>query len=120
MSTKISFQRTLGRSNLSVSAMGLGCWAIGGPWFWLDGQGGWGDATSAASSLYGSSADGKVSPGTCGVNCSNDYGLYAFHSGGANAVFADGSVRFVPASTDVRLLIAAITKNGGEVAAANF
>jgi aryl-alcohol dehydrogenase-like predicted oxidoreductase len=23
--------------------MGLGCWAIGGPWRWLDGQGGWGD-----------------------------------------------------------------------------
>jgi aryl-alcohol dehydrogenase-like predicted oxidoreductase len=28
---------------LQVSALGLGCWAIGGPWFWLDGQGGWGD-----------------------------------------------------------------------------
>src|ERR1041385_8107469 len=38
-----TFQRTLGRSNLQVSAMGLGCWAIGGPWKWLDGQGGWGD-----------------------------------------------------------------------------
>lgn len=38
-----SLQRTLGRSNLQVSAMGLGCWAIGGPWRWLDGQGGWGD-----------------------------------------------------------------------------
>ena len=37
------FQRTLGRSGLQVSAMGLGCWAIGGPWRWLDGQGGWGD-----------------------------------------------------------------------------
>jgi aryl-alcohol dehydrogenase-like predicted oxidoreductase len=36
-------QRTLGRSGLKVSALGLGCWAIGGPWFWLDGQGGWGD-----------------------------------------------------------------------------
>jgi aryl-alcohol dehydrogenase-like predicted oxidoreductase len=36
-------QRTLGRSGLTVSALGLGCWAIGGPWFWLDGQGGWGD-----------------------------------------------------------------------------
>jgi aryl-alcohol dehydrogenase-like predicted oxidoreductase len=36
-------ERTLGRSNLEVSALGLGCWAIGGPWFWLDGQGGWGD-----------------------------------------------------------------------------
>ena len=38
-----TFQGTLGRSGLQVSPMGLGCWAIGGPWFWLDGQGGWGD-----------------------------------------------------------------------------
>ncbi len=40
--TKV-MQRTLGRSDITVSALGLGCWAIGGPWFWLDGQGGWGD-----------------------------------------------------------------------------
>ncbi|HZM25649.1 MAG TPA: aldo/keto reductase, partial [Anaerolineales bacterium] len=38
-----TLQRTLGRSNLQVSAMGLGCWAIGGTWYWLDGPGGWGD-----------------------------------------------------------------------------
>ncbi|MBK7319999.1 aldo/keto reductase [Candidatus Villigracilis affinis] len=43
MITTNSLQRTLGRSGLQVSAMGLGCWAIGGPWKWLDGQGGWGD-----------------------------------------------------------------------------
>lgn len=42
MTTK-TVQRALGRSDLRVSALGLGCWAIGGPWFWLDGQGGWGD-----------------------------------------------------------------------------
>ncbi len=42
-STTKAIQRTLGRSDLRVSALGLGCWAIGGPWFWLDGQGGWGD-----------------------------------------------------------------------------
>jgi aryl-alcohol dehydrogenase-like predicted oxidoreductase len=36
-------QRTLGRSGLKVSPMGLGCWAIGGPWKWLDGEGGWGN-----------------------------------------------------------------------------
>ncbi len=36
-------QRTLGRSEIKVSPMGLGCWAIGGPWKWLDGEGGWGD-----------------------------------------------------------------------------
>jgi aryl-alcohol dehydrogenase-like predicted oxidoreductase len=40
--TKVS-QRMLGRSDLRVSPMGLGCWAIGGPWQWLDGPGGWGD-----------------------------------------------------------------------------
>lgn len=43
MNTTKLFQRTLGRSGLPVSAMGLGCWAIGGPWYWLDGPGGWGD-----------------------------------------------------------------------------
>jgi len=29
--------------------MGLGCWAIGGPWRWLDGQGGWGDVNDEDS-----------------------------------------------------------------------
>lgn len=44
MSTTIAMsQGTLGRSGLKVSPMGLGCWAIGGPWKWLDGEGGWGD-----------------------------------------------------------------------------
>ena len=27
-------KRTLGKSNLEVSALGMGCWAIGGPWDW--------------------------------------------------------------------------------------
>jgi aryl-alcohol dehydrogenase-like predicted oxidoreductase len=27
-------KRTLGKSNLEVSALGMGCWAIGGPWTW--------------------------------------------------------------------------------------
>jgi aryl-alcohol dehydrogenase-like predicted oxidoreductase len=35
-------ERSLGGLNIRVSALGLGCWAIGGP-FWLDGiQDGWG------------------------------------------------------------------------------
>lgn len=52
MNTK-TFQRTLGRSNLQVSAMGLGCWAIGGPWDWLErghkGPVGWGDVNDGES-----------------------------------------------------------------------
>ena len=35
--------RTLGRSGIEVSPLGMGCWAIGGPWQWLDGPGGWGE-----------------------------------------------------------------------------
>lgn len=27
-------KRTLGKSNLEVSPLGMGCWAIGGPWTW--------------------------------------------------------------------------------------
>ncbi len=41
--------RTLGRSNIEVSALGLGCWAIGGP-FILDGlQDGWGEVDDRES-----------------------------------------------------------------------
>lgn len=35
--------RTLGRSGIEVSPLGMGCWAIGGPWQWMDGPGGWGE-----------------------------------------------------------------------------
>ena len=40
------FKRRLGRSNLEVSALGMGCWAMGGPWT-IDGlPGGWGEWTT--------------------------------------------------------------------------
>ncbi len=83
------------------------------------GMGGWADATSGGSALYGSSADGTTTPGNCGVNCSNDYGLYSFHSGGANVLMADGSVRFVTASISIRTLAAQVTYNGGEAVSDN-
>jgi prepilin-type N-terminal cleavage/methylation domain-containing protein/prepilin-type processing-associated H-X9-DG protein len=79
------------------------------------GMGGWADATSGGSQLYGSSTDGTTTPGNCAANCSNDYGLYSFHSGGANLLMADGSVRFVTASVNIRTLAAQVTYNGGEV-----
>jgi aryl-alcohol dehydrogenase-like predicted oxidoreductase len=43
-------QRTLGRSGIAVSAMGLGCWAIGGPYTTPDGKPcGWGQVDDAES-----------------------------------------------------------------------
>ncbi len=43
------FKRRLGRSDLEVSAMGLGCWAIGGPWFFQDDPAGWGEVDDGES-----------------------------------------------------------------------
>jgi aryl-alcohol dehydrogenase-like predicted oxidoreductase len=49
-------KRHLGRSKIEVSAMGMGCWAIGGPWTMYEGspqqieiQAGWGDVDDTES-----------------------------------------------------------------------
>ena len=43
------FTRTMGRSGINVSALGLGCWAIGGP-FWRNGEPvGWGNVNDGQS-----------------------------------------------------------------------
>jgi aryl-alcohol dehydrogenase-like predicted oxidoreductase len=42
--------RTLGRSGVEISALGMGCWAIGGPFYGPDGQPyGWGEVDDAES-----------------------------------------------------------------------
>ncbi|GAK52938.1 aldo/keto reductase [Candidatus Moduliflexus flocculans] len=42
-------KRVLGRSGIEVSAMGLGCWAIGGPWTLNGSQAGWSVVDDAES-----------------------------------------------------------------------
>ena len=49
------------------------------------------------------------------MNCTNDGELYSFHPKGANAVFADGSVRFLGSAMSIQVLAALITRAGGEV-----
>jgi prepilin-type N-terminal cleavage/methylation domain-containing protein/prepilin-type processing-associated H-X9-DG protein len=77
----------------------------GAPWagFW------------AGITLKGSQPDGTSRPGPCALNCTNDHEVYSFHTGGANAVFADGSVHFLKAGMCIRVLAALITRAGGEV-----
>jgi prepilin-type N-terminal cleavage/methylation domain-containing protein/prepilin-type processing-associated H-X9-DG protein len=84
--------------------------------------GGWADPSAGGWSLTGSNADG-TGPGSCVINCANDsrdpsfnfyIGLYAFHPGGANIVLADGSVRFVRQSVTPLMMIAAVSRAGGE------
>jgi aryl-alcohol dehydrogenase-like predicted oxidoreductase len=41
--------RTLGRSGIEVSSLGLGCWAIGGPWSFNGAQAGWSEVDDTES-----------------------------------------------------------------------
>jgi prepilin-type N-terminal cleavage/methylation domain-containing protein/prepilin-type processing-associated H-X9-DG protein len=67
--------------------------------------------------IDGAQSDGNtnIRPGTCSINCSNDNEVYAFHTGGAEILMADGSVQFVAASMPIELLSALVSRNGGEV-----
>jgi len=57
----------------------------------------------------------KTTPGACAVNCTNSQNVYAFHTGGANVLFADGSVYFLKASVSINVLAALMTRDGGEI-----
>ncbi|HEX4609463.1 MAG TPA: DUF1559 domain-containing protein [Urbifossiella sp.] len=77
----------------------------------------WADSDNRIT-VTGTSADGQSAFGTgpCVMNCNNLQGdIYAFHTGGANVSFADGSVRFVKASVSIGTLVALVTKGGSEV-----
>jgi aryl-alcohol dehydrogenase-like predicted oxidoreductase len=49
MSMATTNKRKLGRSGINVSALGLGCWAIGGPWTFNGSAAGWGGVDDAES-----------------------------------------------------------------------
>jgi len=65
--------------------------------------------------LDGFHPNGVTKFGPCAVNCSNDNEIYGFHPAGANVLFGDGSVRLLPANTDIRIVSRFITRGGGEV-----
>ena len=59
-------------------------------------------------------SDGDYSPKEH-TNWSSNNEIYSFHPGGANHVFADGSVHFVKNSTSASVFVALISPNRGEV-----
>ena len=104
----------LATTNLGGSKMANDLGTASDPWTDVWG-GGWADAAAGGYRLSGSDQTGTVAGGSCSINCSNDLGFYAFHTGGGNFVFCDGSVRFLRSSITPANMVAAISRNGGEV-----
>jgi prepilin-type N-terminal cleavage/methylation domain-containing protein/prepilin-type processing-associated H-X9-DG protein len=91
-------------------------WLLPGELVWC---GPWIQFGGCDLTIQGSTDNGVSKPGRCAINCTNDKEVYSLHPGGANAVFADGSVHFLKASIDIRVLARLITRAGGEVVSAN-
>ncbi|MHC5537820.1 H-X9-DG-CTERM domain-containing protein, partial [Singulisphaera rosea] len=77
--------------------------------------GAWADPFTYARLAGAQGKTGGTRGGTCMVNCTSDDEIYSFHPGGANALFADGSVHFLKDTISVRSVVALITRAGGEI-----
>jgi len=82
-------------------------------------DGGWADHDNEYIT-HGFTTDGASNPGPCHTNCTNNNEVYSFHTGGANHVFADGSVHFLRASMDIRLFVRFLTRSGNDVVPNDF
>jgi prepilin-type N-terminal cleavage/methylation domain-containing protein/prepilin-type processing-associated H-X9-DG protein len=81
--------------------------------------GAWADPFSYARLAGAQGKTGGIRGGTCMVNCTSDDEIYSFHPGGANALFADGSVHFLKEGISVRSVAALVTRAGGEIISAD-
>ena len=79
--------------------------------------GSWGDMFIYSSLAGGKCDDSGQRLGPCMINATSNNEIYSWHTGGANGLFGDGSVRFLRDSTAPATLIAMVTRAAGEVAA---
>ncbi|MBA4067638.1 MAG: prepilin-type cleavage/methylation domain-containing protein [Isosphaera sp.] len=66
--------------------------------------------------VRGYTPDGLTHGGACLVNCTNNFAMYSFHTGGVNVGLADGSVRTLGRQVTPNVVAALLTIQGGEVA----
>jgi prepilin-type N-terminal cleavage/methylation domain-containing protein/prepilin-type processing-associated H-X9-DG protein len=77
---------------------------------------GWADETNGDIWIEGSSFDGlNIGGGFCVINCTNAQNIYSFHTGGANALFADGHVQFMSSGLDPYVAVLLSCTNDGQV-----
>jgi prepilin-type N-terminal cleavage/methylation domain-containing protein/prepilin-type processing-associated H-X9-DG protein len=85
---------------------------------------GWGSLSGAQplkvfSATGTALAAGLENTAGCVINCSNTAGVYSFHTGGANFLFGDGSVRFIRNTISWPTLRAMVSRAEGEVITAS-
>jgi len=84
------------------------------------GGGAWGDMFCYAS-LAGAKCDNSGQRlGPCMINYTSNNEIYSWHSGGANALFGDGSVRFLSETIPVTTVIALVTRASGDIPGSNY
>ncbi len=79
------------------------------------GGGAWADNFTYSSLAGAQGRQNGIRGGTCMVNCTSNNEIYSFHPGGANALFADGSVHFLKDVASVQLIASLVTRAGAEV-----
>ena len=97
-------------------------------WQNVVGGGVWASPYNGVWSLNGRAIDGTGITGPCTVNCSNSRsavgggdpnhfsaGLYSFHTGGAQILLCDGSVRFLGANISNVTMVGLVSRSGGEI-----
>jgi prepilin-type processing-associated H-X9-DG protein len=92
-----------GNSQFGMSANARGAWA------------GWGSIAFGAANAKTGETPGLGDATDCTVNCNNWFGIYGFHTGGANVLMCDGSVRFVSPKLDPLTLMYLTIRDDGHV-----
>jgi hypothetical protein len=85
-----SMGKLIGSSNQSGQNDSNGNPALGGD-AWND----WQMGVNIVRAVAPNSVLGNRSNGQCTINCNNQFNLYSMHTGGAQVVLGDGSVRFL-------------------------
>lgn len=118
-----------GRNHVQVSQSNPATYTPKDGWGWADvGNSGALDGATADGTQINSAVKQPIGqlptcpiPVSCPVganvfiNAVNDSEIYAFHTGGAHALMADGAVRFLNENMSLQTLAALGTRDGGEV-----
>jgi prepilin-type N-terminal cleavage/methylation domain-containing protein/prepilin-type processing-associated H-X9-DG protein len=83
------------------------------------GGGAWGDFDTYSGLAGGQCNTSGHRLGPCMINQTSNNEIYAWHTGGANVLFADGSVHFLTPGISANVIIALVTYSGGEVIPGN-